>query len=458
MRWLRALDRHWFEPARTSDLAVARMLVVGSQLLLFLPDLAEQYWLASIDASLFRPLPALKVLMLPFGEWGARPDVMILRGAWVLAVVSGATGIMGLYTRPSLLAFAAANTHHAAHGYSYGEYHHPEGLMIIALWLLAMAPAGRALSVDDLRGRITASLRFMTFQPRRPTDEYSGMARWPLRTIQWLFVLVYLSAGLSKLRNGGLEWMNGHTLSYYLMMDGVRWNMPWALPLAEQTELLAVLSVGAVAFEMTFALAVLVPRLAWPYVLIGAALHTGIFLTQRAPFFQFVVLYVAFLEALRQHNPFRTFLARRNRSRRWTVIYDGLCPRCIRSMVVLDYGNIGNRLAALDLESEWSQAAMMLHGISQEEARHSMHVVAPDGGIHRGFHAFRALARALPALWPILPLFHLPLADRIGARIYGGMAARRSRVCTVETCSGAGAGSPSDGALKAGPSRAAVRR
>ena len=434
MSLLRALERHWFAPARTSDLAVARMLIVGSQLIVFLPSLEGQYWLAGIDAELFRPIPALKVMMLPFGDWGARPDFMVVRFVWLLAVVSGITGFLGLHTRPSLLAFAAANTFMVAHEYSYSEFHHPEGLMVIALWLLALSPSGRVFSLDDLRTRTAASLQFMKFQPRRPTAEYSDMARWPLRTSQWLFVLVYLSASLSKLLKGGLEWMNGHTLGLYFLMDAVRWDLPWVIPLAEQTWIMVVMSIAAVAFETTFFAAILFPRVTWPYLLLGAAFHTGIYVTQRAPFFQFIVLYIVFLETLRLHVPFKHLLERRASRKHWTVVYDGLCPRCIRTMVLLDYADCTGRVAALDLETEWPRAGSTLPRISQDDARHAMHVVSPEGEIHRGYFAFRALARALPALWPVYPLFVLPFASQVGPWIYDRMAARRTRVCTVDTC------------------------
>jgi len=433
MRLLRALERHWFAPARMSDLAIARIVVVGSQLLFFLPDLAVQSWLAGADASLFRPIPALKLLLLPIGEWGARPDPMLLRGAWLLSVVSGVAGVLGLYTRLSLLVFAAMNTLLVAHGYSYGEYHHPEGLMVIALWVLAVAPSGATWSADDLRARWAGTLQFMKFQPRRVASDVSEFARWPLRTIQWLFVLIYLSAGLSKVRNGGLEWMNGHTLSYYLLLDGVRSDLSLSLVLAEWTWLLAVLSVGTVAFEMTFAAAIVVPRLVWPYVLAGTALHAGIYLTQRAPFFQFVVLYIVFLESLRQHFPLRMARGQAPRSS-WTVVYDGYCPRCLRTLVVLDYADVRGKLVALDFETQWPQAAVVLAGITQEDARHSMHLVSPQGEVFKGYGAFQVLARILPGLWPVLPLFHLPLASSIGPWIYEKLAVNRSRACTAETC------------------------
>jgi predicted DCC family thiol-disulfide oxidoreductase YuxK len=257
------------------------------------------------------------------------------------------------------------------------------------------------------------------------------MARWPLRTIQWLLVLAYLSAGLSKLIVGGLQWFDGHTLSYYLMRDSVRWGSEVAMAAAEQTELLAVLSVGTVGFELTFALAVLVPVLAWPYVLVGGALHTGIYILQRAPFFQYLALYVVLIEPLRRYWPVR----RRSPERLSTVVYDGLCPRCIRTMVTLDYLDVTGKLVYLDLERDWPQVARLDPTLTLEGARHSMLVVAADGTVHRGYHAFRALARIMPALWPVLPVFHLPLAGRIGPSIYDRLAARRLRIqCTPEVC------------------------
>lgn len=64
-----------------------------------------------------------------------------------------------------------------------------------------------------------------------------------------------------------------------------------------------------------------------------------------------------------------------------------------------------------------------------------MHVAGPDGMVCRGFFAFRKLARALPPLWFLLPLFYTPFADRIGPRLYSFVAENRGRtVCRAETC------------------------
>jgi predicted DCC family thiol-disulfide oxidoreductase YuxK len=423
-RILRALDHHWFAPASLNELAFVRVVVVGAQLFLFLPDLHYTLFLAAADPATFLALPALKVLMLPFGEWGVRPEPMFLRGVHVAAVISGAAAVIGLYSRPALLTFAAANTLLVAHGFSYGSVHHPQALMLLVLWTLAFSPAGHAFSLDDLRLRLRASARWLRFRPRTTAEYQSPHARWPLRTAQWLFVLVYFSAGLWKLQRGGLDWFNGYTLASYWLNDGLLHDAPLGIWLSQHVWLGTILAVGAVFFELTFAAVIFFPAAAWAYVLTGTAMHTSIFVLQRAPFFQFVALYAVFVEPLRKGIP--SGLRGRRRAP-WTVLYDGGCGVCIRSMVLVDYADISRRLTYVDLEGEWAVAATRLPGLSQNEALRAMRLVSPDGQVHSGFFALRALSRLLPPLWPLLPALHLPGSATFGTRLYDAFARRRLR-------------------------------
>ncbi|HEX7049640.1 MAG TPA: DCC1-like thiol-disulfide oxidoreductase family protein [Longimicrobiales bacterium] len=448
-RLMRRFDAHWFAPAPLGELAAARIVLVGTQLFLLLYgtlvaslracpacSLDYQLWLTGIDASTYLPRPALKVLLLPLGGWGVRPDPMFLHAVWWTAVVSGIGAFVGMYTRLSLLCFAAANTLLIAHGYAYHELHHTEALLIIMLWVLAFGPSGRALSLDDIRSRIRIGLAGMQFRARTPEDEIDTFARWPLRVGQWLMVLAYLSAALSKLRNGGLDWFNGETLTYYLASDGLAYGRPLGLWLSGFPTLATLLSIATVAFEATFALAVLVPALALPYVLGGVLLHLSIFAVQGPPFLQTTALYIVFIGAVRRRRaapePAPEARARRGR---WTIVFDGLCPICIRTAVLLDALDLRRRLDFIDLEREWTTAALEAPGLTLEEARHAMHVIDPAGGIHRGFFAFRSLARALPPLWPALPLLYAPLAARIGPKLYDRVARRRrGEACSYATC------------------------
>jgi predicted DCC family thiol-disulfide oxidoreductase YuxK/uncharacterized membrane protein YphA (DoxX/SURF4 family) len=444
---LERLDRHWFAPARLADLALMRIALVGFQLaLLLVPALSDrigacpgcslrfQRWLTTLDANQYLPIPALKVLLLPFG-WGARPDAMFLHAVWVAAVVTGVCALVGWYARPSLLVFAAANTLLVAHAYSYGETHHTEALMTIGLWALAFSPSGAVWSLDALRDRVRCAVSTMRFAPEPAKPPESPLARWPLRLMQWLLVLSYFSAGISKLRNGGPEWFNGYTLAYFIGKDAIERGSTLGVWLSGQIPLLRVLSVVAIATELGFVGAVLLPRFTWLFLVAGAGLHAAIYWTQRAPFPQFIVLYVVFIEAVREYPPWRRFTSAATERPKWTVIYDGLCPLCIRSMTILSSLDLRSRLSFVDLEREWPTAAGLAPALIQEEARHAMQVISPEGRVTRGFFAFRSLARVLPPLWPALPLLYLPLADRLGPWFYDLVARSRGRqVCRAETC------------------------
>jgi predicted DCC family thiol-disulfide oxidoreductase YuxK/uncharacterized membrane protein YphA (DoxX/SURF4 family) len=432
---LARLDRHWFAPASLRDLALARIVIVGAQLLFFLPSLTDEHRFANADPALYKPLLALKVLLLPLGGWGVRPSVTILDAAWVAAVLSGAFGLLGFRTRPALLVFALTNTILQAHIYSYGEQHHSEALMILTLWVLAFAPAGAAWSLDDLRRRTQTAARTMRLERPRPDEDQSPWARWPLRLVQWLFALVYFSAGLEKVVAGRLDWYNGYTIAYYMLQDGVNNNLPLSMMLAQHPHLLVIISIGAAVFELGFVLAILVPALALPFVAFGSAFHTGIWLLQRAPFFQFLALYSVFVEPIREHWPRWLRFAPRPRRPQWTVIYDGLCPLCLRTVTILGYLDLHDRLALANLEDPEAHLVVP-PTVTSADLHTQMHVIDPAGRAYNGFLAFRALTRLLPPLWPIFPLVYLPGVTWLGARAYSHIAVSRARVpCRAASCS-----------------------
>jgi hypothetical protein len=304
--WLRRLHDHWFAPAPLRDLATVRIVLVGMQLTLLLwPYLARklgaclgcnpryQLALMAIDVREFTPLPALKLLLLPLG-WGARPGPELLETVWVVTAVAGVLALLGLLTRPSLLVLAAGSTLLVAHAYSYRERHHPEAMLTIMLWTLAFAPSGARWSLDAL-------VRRWRGHPAGP--DLSPHARWPLRLGQWLFVLMYLSAGTSKLLSGGIRWMNGYTLATYIADNALERGSALGVWVAQQLPMVQLLSIGAFVFELGFVAVMLWPRLTWVFVLGGIALHAGIFLLQRAPFPQLIALYIVFIGELRRWRP-----------------------------------------------------------------------------------------------------------------------------------------------------------
>ena len=433
------LDRYWFEPARVRDLAYVRIAIVFVLVAdaLWPGTLGHQLRLASLPDEWFAPIPALKVLLLPLG-WGVRPGALMIVVAWIVCGVAGFAALIGAYTRWSLAIFATACTLLLAHFYSYGTMRHPQAAATIVLWMLILTPSGAALSVDAMRERTAESRRRERFEAMQ-TEPMSRDARWPLRVVQWLLVFVYLSAAFSKLKLGKGAWLNGYTMSYYLMVDGIGHSIPMSLSLAHVHWAGVAAASLALAFELTFVACVLFPRAAPTYLAVGGALHTGIWLLMRAPFFQFVALYAAFAEPIREQR--RRWTARRaqeghvERERVWTLVYDGFCPLCIRTMTQLDMLDGARRLRYVDLERESTRAHELLPNVSLEAMREQMAVVTPDGRVLQGFFAFREVSRRLPVLWVLVPLMYAPGAAWAGTRVYAWVAANRARrLCEGDAC------------------------
>ncbi len=304
------LDNYWFYPAPLFNLALCRIIFVGFQLgyLLIKDYPAEVLARSAVPSLTYAPLPVLQILDAVF-PWDAPPDFFLSTVFW-LAIGSGVLALIGLKTNITLLIFALSNLYLQSYLYSFGSFHHPQAILLIALLLLALSPSGRLLSVDSLKGQgLHRSWGDRsTLSHTRPSDARninilevsSPFARWPLLLIQWLFGLAYLSAALNKLMLDGpglftLDWMNGYTLQYYLIRDGLLWGSNLGIWIGQQHVLIVLFSIVAMLFEATFCLTLIFPKLIWLYIPTGALFHIGIYMAQRAPFFQYIALYAAFI-------------------------------------------------------------------------------------------------------------------------------------------------------------------
>ncbi len=280
----------WFKPGALLDLAILRIAAVACQLFwahIGLRDNLEEH--SRLPDEIYEPLFTLRLLT---GSFGAeyRPSLEELSTVWFITSIAGVLSLIGFLTNINLLVFAIGSIFLQAYLYAFGELHHPEAVMMIALLALALSPAGRTLSIDSLIHRFLGSKK-----TGGVLTEISPYAGWPIRLLQWFFVLMYLSAFSHKMYTSGLEWMNGTTLQYYLVQDGLRNAMPLGLWLSEHHTLVKMLQWMLVSFQLTFVLAVIFPMLRWIYVPMGLSMHFGILFTLNAPFIQWIVLYVVFI-------------------------------------------------------------------------------------------------------------------------------------------------------------------
>lgn len=285
-RW----NKYWFASAPYVDLAVIRILIVGLQLYIMVNAFSLYVNTASLPAETFMPLPAFKVLMLPWG-WGARPDEYMIVAVFWSTVTVGVLAFIGFLTNISLFLFALGAMFLQSLLYSFGEQHHSEALMMIALLVFSFGPCGKVFSVDSYIGRLMSK----GCGEVRILDYTSPFAGWPIKLLMILFALIYLSAITSKMMHGGVEWINGITLQFYLVQDGLRWDSGLGIWLAQYHEFIFLVQIVVVFFQVTFFLIIFFPKLRWVYLPVGLLFHIGIYLTLRAPFPQWMMLYALFV-------------------------------------------------------------------------------------------------------------------------------------------------------------------
>ena len=135
------------------------------------------------------------------------------------------------------------------------------------------------------------------------------------------------------------------------------------------------------------------------------------------------------------------------------VIYDDRCGFCIRSLKVCRALDVNGRLAfhgssSFRLKPEATKTAPDqvdssgfrlqpegASGLADADFDNAVFTLAPDCSVARGFFAFRRIARELPLMWPLLPLFYLPGSRALGPRVYAWIARHRRRLgCESERC------------------------
>lgn len=280
---MNALSRWFFAPAPVTRLATVRLLVgayATVYLLVRAPVMADFTRLA---ASSFAPVSVVRVLGAPLPAW-------LVLSLYLACIFAAGAVAVGYRFRVSGPAFALLCLWVTSYRNSWGMVFHTDNLLTLHALCLACAPeAGDALTIT---------------RPEHTSASDGTRYGWPLKVLSAITVVTYVLAGIAKLKNSGLAWMDGEILRNYIAYDAVRklsvgsvysplgaWLVQYAWPFPIVGVLTMLLELGA-------PLALLGRRPAIVWVVLALAFHWGVLLVMAIAFTYPMcgVAYVSLLE------------------------------------------------------------------------------------------------------------------------------------------------------------------
>jgi copper chaperone len=178
---------------------ICRILFYLGLFLWFLPDRFEAY--AYVPQELY--LPPLVPRWLGFPA-PTLPWIAVARVIWLGSLLLSSAG---LFTRLSTGTAFLLGLYLLSLDWCFGNTAHTRHLVVLCLGVMAFARCSQQISLDAWLARR------LGLASRAPLDE-----SWSLRLCQLCWCLMFFNAGLSKLRNGGLEFLSGSSFQYILLV------------------------------------------------------------------------------------------------------------------------------------------------------------------------------------------------------------------------------------------------
>jgi hypothetical protein len=287
----------WFEPASPVDLGAFRALYFGLSFLYFASwdfsgwgDLPDWY---------YRPTPLFRLLGLPVLSSGA---IWALQTAWKVSLLTSA---LGLATRVSTLTCAALSFYLIGLNQCFGKTHHAAALSFLTIAILSLSRCGDSCSIDAwIKRRMSGS------EPKA-----SGEYGWPLRMVWLAMSLIFLNAGISKLRHSGLAWVTTDNMSLNLIEFAIpglgRPYSSYGPELGRYVPLTQLMAASTLVVELLFPLAMISRRARLALVPSMFLMQVGITLFMGRSFVPFMFSYLAWVPWSR--------LVHRRRAQDWRV-------------------------------------------------------------------------------------------------------------------------------------------
>ena len=408
-------ERIWFQNRSTSPLELAR-IGIGAALLLhyglatpYLYEFwGESSWMPQSIASQYARDPWMQsVLFYLTAPW----QLLAFHVAFLFSCAAFMIGWRTSWVKWIVLAGVISYDRRNL-ALVYGV----DRILCSLLFILCLAPIGRALSLDRVRQVRAAKRSDLEVVPWSYTSVWAGACT---RLIQIQMATLFFYSAIAKLR--GSEWQSGNAI--WLVFSSVDFYNRFLLDLfASHYWLVTVAAYAVLLIEIAF------PFLIWqrrtrPYLL-GAAifLHVQIGVFMGLLYFSFVMI-MGHMSFVRPEWLATLGEVWKKKFVHMEMIYDGKCGFCKRSMAWLLAFDGLRQISIRDFRANPSPV------VPSEHLEKASYLVLPGGRALPGFDAYRYVVLRVPGLWWLVPLFYVPLFSRLfGNPIYNWIAANRSRL------------------------------
>mgnify|MGYP002363095222 FL=1 len=277
MSLLERLDRVVMPVAPALRLGTLRALVGTYGVIYLLARLPHLLSYALTDTTRFVPVGPVSLLQAPLP-----PDVY--RVLVALTVVTAMTFALGVRHRVLAPLHGLLLTWVLSYTNSWGMILHTDNLYLAHVLVLTLSPAADTLSLDA-RGK--------------PEPDPHARYGWAPRLMVAIAAATYLLAGIAKLRNGGLHFIEGDTLRNLVAYDNARkielgdMHSPLGAMLLDHPRLFSAMATGSLLLELGAPLA-LIRRVGRPWAIAMWGFHVGVLLLMAIGFI-YPLTFVAFV-------------------------------------------------------------------------------------------------------------------------------------------------------------------
>ncbi len=290
-------------------------------------------------------------------------------------------------------------------------------MMISSGLLLIFLPCERALSLDRLRLALERSSPGRRYEPPRTVSVWSYYA--PL-----LITLapLYFDSAIHKLfsehwRNGLGPWLPSSHPYYISPLD-----LSWLL---DREGLQRAIGYTVISFQFLFPFLFWHPRFRVPLLVLGVLFHGGITLSFNIyPFGLGMLIHYALMVPFSWWRRLGEWI--RLPEPRLKVYYDGLCPLCLRTVIVVEHFDVRRAVRFLDLQSHAS-GEPALAGLDEADLLQDLYAVDRQGRRYRGVDTYLQILKAMGWPKPLAWLLQCPGIYHLARRIYRRVADTRQR-------------------------------